>query len=204
MVAREPSGDPRHRHPQIDRQLTRPRVWKHSRLINITKAVGVPGGLSLLGHSSKRLAYNSQQGTAASCGLRRPAGKTEKQAKGRPTGRPFLRSTFRQISSGQCGVLLSCKHLGQRRQDCALNRGTDSAQTLHQPNLVDRSQLVEDDLPLLPLEAACHSSRIVAALGRHRSDDHRGEVSVGLVGRDNQARASFLISLPSVGSRATK
>ena len=74
-----------------------------------------------------------------------------------------------------------CKHLRQGTQYSGLGLGVNSSKVLDQPGFVHRAQLIQDHLTFLVFELARDTAWVRLAFGRHRRDDHGGDVTVHLV-----------------------
>ena len=69
--------------------------------------------------------------------------------------------------------------------------GSNRAEAFDQADLVDRAELIKDNLSRLSLETNGYAGGIGTALGGHGSHDDRVDMPIHFIGRDDQAGASF-------------
>ena len=69
--------------------------------------------------------------------------------------------------------------------------GSNRAEAFDQAGLVDCAELIEDNLPRLPLKTNGHAGGIGTALRCHGSDDYRVDMPIHFIGRDDQTGAGF-------------
>src|SRR5262245_22052400 len=88
--------------------------------------------------------------------------------------------------------VLGTEHFLQHRQDSDLGLIIDPAEFSEEPGLVHRPDLIQHDLALLALKLIGDPRRIFPPARRHRGNDHRLDMAIHFIGRDDQARAAFL------------
>lgn len=91
----------------------------------------------------------------------------------------------------------SAEQLGQTVQHPLLRFPANGSKTFHESTLVDRPELIEDDLPPYALKRAGNSRRVVAPFRGHWCNDHRSNVCVHLVRRNDETRSGFSDFAPS-------
>src|SRR5215210_4220767 len=85
-----------------------------------------------------------------------------------------------------------CEELSERCEHCCTCYCPDPPQPTHQSDLVHCANLVQGDLTIFFLEAARHARWVRTGARRHRRDDDRRNMTIHLVGRDDQAWPCFL------------
>ncbi len=70
----------------------------------------------------------------------------------------------------------------QHRQHFHLRLAMEPAKFSEESGLVNRPDLIEHDLPLLPLKLAGDSRRVVPPFCRHRRNDYCADVAIHLIG----------------------
>ena len=85
--------------------------------------------------------------------------------------------------------LLDCEHFLQGLQHLGHGRRRKLSKPLCQSSGINRSNLVHGDEATAFLEPTRHPPRIGAPAGGHRGYDHRAQVLIELVGRENQTWA---------------
>jgi len=83
------------------------------------------------------------------------------------------------------------EHLGQESEHFLRGGVVDFAHSFNQAHFVDGADLVQDDLSGLSLESDRNPRRILSPLRGHGRDDDGADVTVHLVGRDDQAGTGF-------------
>src|SRR3712207_3085793 len=84
------------------------------------------------------------------------------------------------------------EHLAEDGQDLLAGLLVDQAEPPGEAGLVHGAELVENDLPPLPLKSARNPRRVRGALRGHRGDDDGPDEAVHLVRRDDEAGAGLL------------
>lgn len=86
---------------------------------------------------------------------------------------------------------LWCKKFCEKGKHVRAGFIVNLAHAFDQPSLVHCSNLVQHDLAILPLETKRNPRWIGSPLRRHGSYDHRIDMTIHFIGRDDKARTGF-------------
>jgi len=90
------------------------------------------------------------------------------------------------------GYPLLRKHLLQHAQRLGKRPRCQSSEPPDQPSPIHGTELIKDDVTVLPLKSARNPERVGVTTGCHRSHKKRSEVIVEFVGRHYHARPRLL------------
>ena len=102
------------------------------------------------------------------------------------------------------GSELFAEHLLQHVSEQSLLFGSQRSNSVLQPCLVHRANLVGRNLTISPINLTGHAIRIAVDGGRNGNNDDRGEMQVKFIGATTTHGRIFCISAPTVGFRLTQ
>lgn len=109
---------------------------------------------------------------------------------------------YRHPRSFTTGVSLWGKHVRQNAQDRKRSGIADLSESPNQASVIDRADLIQNDLSVFSLEPNGDTGRIWTSFPRHRGYDNGSNVPVQLIGRDHHAwaRLADFMSLGGIES----